>query len=124
MPRVQRNPLPAPMRVEDIRGESAVFHVKNVLVDVKSDRNRQGRVTVIIPVENEKKGLYLNATSIDAAIEGFGSEMSEDWIGKPFPVIKVFSEFEDKSGKTVSAWKLWIAPAENWAKLMPKSKAR
>ena len=124
MAKVTRNPFPAPLKPEDIDGEAAVLTVKSVLVDVASDKNRRGKVTVIETWEHERKGLYLNASSIDAAIEGFGSDESDNWTDKKFPVIKVHSEYEDRTtGKKTMQWVLWVAPADQWAKLIKSLKA-
>lgn len=124
MSKVTRNPLPAPLRPEDISGEGALLTVKSVLVDVPSDKNRRGKVTVIVTWEHDKKGLYLNASSIDAAIEGFGSDESDTWTDKKFPVIKAHSEYQDReSGKRVVGYTLWVAPAESWATLFKRYKA-
>lgn len=123
MPKVTRNPLPAPMRPEDITGETALFRVKDVLVDQPSEKNRRGKVTVILPWDSEK-GIYLNASSIDAAIAGFGSDMSEQWKDKEFPVIKVHSTFKDpETGRETSGWKVWVAPADQWPTLIKQLKA-
>lgn len=124
MPKVTLNPLPAPMRPEDLGGESAVFLVKEVLVDQASDRNRRGKVTVITVWESDK-GIYLNESSKAAAIAGFKSDMSEEWKDKPFPVIKVHSTFKDaETGRETSGWKVWVAPAENWPAMLKAHKAQ
>lgn len=125
MPKVTRNPLPAPLRPEDVAAESGVLRVRDVLVDVPSDKNRRGKVTVILTWEHEqdRKGMYLNAQSIDNAIAGFGTDQSEDWKDKEFPYITVRTQYKDRdSGKDVFGRTLWVAPPEQWATLLKAHK--
>jgi len=125
MSKVTRNPLPAPLRPEDVGQESGVLKVKDVLVDVPSDKNRRGKVTVILTWGHEGKGMYLNAASIDAAIQGFKSDESDQWKDQDFPFITVRTEYVDKdSQKKVYGKTLWVAPPEQWAGMLKEHRAR
>jgi hypothetical protein len=126
---IQKNPLPAPLRPEDVAPNQAVIvKVKDVLVDVKSPQTRSGKSTVLLCWEFEGKGIYLNATSQENACEGFGSRDTEDWKDKPCPIIVVRSSFEDReSHQQIAGAKLWVAPAKDWPTLLkdaPKPTAK
>lgn len=122
MAKVSKNPLPAPLRPEDVKlavGQTLVCRVKSVLVDVPTQQNRRGKATVILTWEHPDKGVYLNATSIENAIAGFKSDESDNWVDKFFPLIVVNAEYEDRqTGRKSMTPKLWVAPAEDWAELL------
>ncbi len=125
MARITRNPLPAPLRPEHLGGkETVVCRVKDVLVDVASDKNRRGKATVVILWEYPDLGLYLNETSKDNAIKGMASDESEQWKDKPLPLIVVRSEnpqaARDPSIPQYSN-KVWVAPPSQWAKLIKEN---
>ncbi len=120
MPKITKNPLPAPLRPEHLGGrEALICRVKDTLVDVPSAQNRRGKATVMILWEFPDKGLYLNETSKDHAVAGFKSDETDDWKDKPVPVIVVRSEFRDpETGRTTAGPKVWIAPSDQWPTLL------
>lgn len=122
---IQKNPLPAPLRPEDIAPkQSVIVKVKDVLVDVKSPQTRSGKSTILLCWEFEGKGIYLNATSQENACAGFKSRDTEDWKDKPCPIIVVRSSFEDReSHQQVAGSKLWVAPPEQWEQLLKEAPA-
>ena len=119
MAKITKNILPAPLRAEDLNAEALVCRVQDTLVDVASDRNRRGKVTVILLWEFPGKGLYLNETMKEHAVAGFKSDETDDWKDKPIPLVVGLSEYEDQQThrKTVTR-KPWIAPPDQWAKLL------
>lgn len=134
MAKIQKNPLPPPLRPEDIQNRVlVVLKVKDVQVDVKVDRdqNRRGKATFMtfwdpqIPgLDVEGKGLYLNATSQQNAVEGFGSDETDHWKDKDVPLIRVNTEYEDRTTKQKQAGVgVWVAPAKDWPALFKQWKA-
>ena len=128
MAKVTRNPLPAPLRPEDLAGKkSAVCTVKDVKVDLPSPNTRRGKSTVLILVEFPDKGLYLNATSTDNCIRGFGSDESDEWVGKLVPIVAVQSEdARAATDPTIPklTTKLWVATPEEWPTMLKGKTAR
>ncbi len=124
MTKITRNPLPAPLRPEDLSGKmEAVLQVKDVLVDQPTDKNRRGKATVVIPWGFENKGLYLNATSIDHAVTGMKSDESDEWKDKLLPVVVVTSEYEDpQTHKKTMTPKIWVAEPAQWARILKAHK--
>lgn len=120
MGKVQKNPLLPPLRVADFGGKDAlVCRVKRVELDVPSSQGKGGKATFMELWEFPGKGLYLNATSLQNAVVGFGSDETGDWHDKQVPVIVVQSEFEDRTTKVKTIKpNLWLAPAEEWKRLL------
>lgn len=126
MPKVTRNILPKPLRPDDLGGQATVVcTVKDVTVDAPSPQTRRGKSTFLRVVEYPEFGIYLNETSKDYAIQGFGSDDSDDWIGKLVPLVVVQSENMDRDPSAPRyVKKIWIAPPENWAVLLKGKKAK
>lgn len=124
MAKITRNPLPAPIRPEDLGGkETQACRVKDVLVDVAVDRaqNRRGKTTVMILWEHEGKGLYLNESSKEHAVVAFGSDETDDWKDKPVAIRVVRSTFTDReSQRETTTKKVWIAAPEEWPDILGK----
>lgn len=120
MAKIQANPLLPPLRVSDFAGKDALIcKVKSVSVNVPSAQGKGGRATFMELWEFPGKGLYLNATSQQNAVAGFGSDETDNWHDKPVPVIVVQSEYEDRVTKVKRTGpNLWIAPAEEWKRLL------
>ena len=120
MAKIEANPLLPPLRVSDFAGkEVLVCRVKDVKVNVPSEKGKRGKATFMELWEFEGKGLYLNATSQANAVAGFGSDESDNWKDRPVPVIVVNSEYEDPITKIKRVGKnLWIAAPEDWKKLL------
>lgn len=124
MAKITRNPLPAPLRPEDLGGkETLACRVKDVLVDVAVDRaqNRRGKTTVMLLWDFEGKGLYLNESSKEHAVAAFGSDETDDWKDKPVAVRVVRSEYTDReTGKSMTTKKVWIAAPDEWPEILGK----
>lgn len=120
MAKIQGNPLLAPLRVSDFAGKDALIcRVKAAHVNVPSAQGKGGRATFLELYEFPGKGLYLNATSQQNAVEGFKSDETNDWLDKQLPVIVVQSEYEDRVTHVKRTGpNLWVAPAEAWSKLL------
>lgn len=120
MAKIEANPLLPPLRVSDFAGKEALIcKVKAVKVNVPSEKGKRGRATFMELWEFEGKGLYLNATSQQHAVAGFGSDETDTWLDKQVPVIVVVSEFEDPTtGKKTPTRSLWIAAPEDWKGLL------
>jgi hypothetical protein len=117
--KITRNPLLPPLRPEDFKGQEAlVCRVKRVEVDVASEKGKRGKATFIELWEFPGKGLYLNESSKENAVQGFGSDETDHWKDKPVPVIAVNSEYEDpKTHMKRPTLALWVAPADRWKAL-------
>ena len=113
MAKIEANPLLPPLRVSDFAGKEALIcKVKAAHVNVPSEKGKRGKATFLELWEFEGKGLYLNATSQQNAVAGFGSNETDAWLDKPIPVIVVLSEFEDQAtGKKTPTRTLWRRPA-------------
>lgn len=120
MAKIQANPLLPPLRVADFLGkEVLVCRVKDVKVDVPSEKGKRGRATFMELWEFEGKGLYLNATSQSNAVAGFGSDETDNWKDQYVPVVVVNSEFEDPRTKVKTYGKnLWVAAPEDWKSML------
>jgi len=120
MAKIEANPLLPPLRVEDFQGKEAlVCRVKDAKVNIPSERGKRGRATFLELWEFPGKGLYLNATSQQNAVKGFGSDETDNWKDQQLPVIVVNAEFEDPKTKVKTISKvLWVADAENWKSLL------
>lgn len=120
MGKVTPNPLLPPLRVADFAGRDAlVCRVKRVALNVPSAQGKGGRATFMELWEFPGKGLYLNATSLEAAVAGFGSDETDNWADKSVPVVVVQAEYEDRITKVKTVRpNLWVAPAEEWKKLL------
>jgi len=118
--KIEANPLLAPLRVEDFQGKEALIcRVKDTKVNIPSERGKRGRATFIELWEFPGKGLYLNATSQQNAVEGFGSDETDNWKDKLVPVVVVNAEFTDpKTRQTTVTKVLWVAPSANWKALL------
>jgi hypothetical protein len=125
MAKITKNPLPPPLRPEDISPRQLIaVRVKDVLVDVPTKSTRSGKTTVMLTWEYPGKGIYLNETSKENAVQGFQSDETDNWKDKFCPVIVVRSEFEDRTTHQQSVTpKLWVAPADDWAKLLKQANA-
>jgi hypothetical protein len=119
---MQKNPLPAPIRPEDLGGkETMACRVRDTLVDVPVDRdqNRRGKTSVLLLWEFEGKGLYLNESSKDHLITAFGSDETDDWKDKAVALLIVRSEYVDRtSGRAAMSRKVWVAPPEAWPEIL------
>jgi hypothetical protein len=50
------------------------------------------------------------------------SDETNDWIGKPLPLLVVHSEFKDREPqKTVAGKKVWVAHPDQWKSLIKAS---
>jgi hypothetical protein len=118
--KIEANPLLAPLRVEDFQGKEAlVCRVKDAKVNVPSEKGKRGKATFLELWEFPGKGLYLNATSQQHAVEGFGSDETDNWKDKLVPVVVVNAEYKDPKTLQVTVSKvLWVAPAANWKMLL------
>ncbi len=120
MAKVTPNPLLPPLRVSDFAGKDALIcRVKRVALNVPSAQGKRGVASFMELWEFPGKGLYLNATSLQHAVAGFGSDETDNWTDKSVPVIVVQTEFTDRVTKvTRTGPGLWVAPAEDWKRLL------
>lgn len=120
MAKIESNPLLPPLRVADFAGKDAlVCKVKSAHVNVASEQGKRGRATFLELWEFPGKGLYLNATSQQNAVRGFGSDETDNWLDKLIPVVVVQSEYEDRVTKVKRVGpNLWVAPPEDWKRLL------
>lgn len=120
MAKIQANPLLPPLRFEDFQGkEILVCRVKDAKVNVPSEQGKRGKATFLELWEFPGKGLYLNATSQQNAVEGFGSDETDNWKDQQLPVMVVNAEFEDPKTRVKTISKvLWVAPAANWKTML------
>jgi hypothetical protein len=123
MARVTRNPLPTPLRPDNLERETGAYTISDVLVDIPSEKNKRGKVTVVVLKEFPGKGLYLNASSLDHLIQGFKSDESNDWKGKQVPLMVVTSE-DPRAAKDPTvprmSKRIWVAPPDQWRTILGK----
>jgi hypothetical protein len=120
MAKIKKNPLLPPLRVSDFgKADGLVCQIKEMHVDVGTTQTRSGKTTFAELYEFPGKGLYMNATSLQNAVDGFGSDETDNWLDKQIPIIKVHAAFTDKTTQQEkSGPNLWVAPAEDWKSLM------
>ena len=63
--------------------------------------------------ETGEKALFLNATMMDDLIEGFGTDETDNWVGKKVPLEVRKTKFR---GKTYN--KVYVVSHEDWAKFL------
>lgn len=103
--------LPAPMRYEDIDGDFVILTCSGVRdgeAEVEGGRKKRNVLVLLFKEAGDERGLYLNVTQIKTLVERYGDE-SESWVGKPIPVERTVSEFDNKPFK-----KLAVAAASDW----------
>lgn len=117
MPKVERNPLLPPIRVEDLGGkEKMAATIVEARVDVPTKNNKSGKALILVLKEFPKKGLYVNETGKDHLITELG-DTSEAWAGRKIAIGPVRTETDRPApGQSKVSTTVWVLNPAEWPK--------
>ncbi|MCL6507656.1 MAG: hypothetical protein K6T59_11565 [Bryobacteraceae bacterium] len=102
------------LTLDDLEGGDYIVLTIAAFDEAVFDDEEGKRVTPFLEFqETGDKVLFLNATQVRYLVDGFGTDESDEWIGRPIPLEAQTVTFRGKRFE-----KLYIAPPERWDQLL------